>query len=1075
MRKVALAVLILAGPLPASAVLPEPHQREDAKRFGLDKPAAPRSLSLGRTQRGRDALDGFNRSHRGRWNLRYGAQGVGSPEQRSAHRSAQELADEFLSTVGADFGLDPRELRLELARSARGMHHLLFVQVVDGVPVEFSRVKVHITESGEVLGLQSSARSITASPIPRVAERAAAAAVAADLGGPAAPDGFLVFLPVPGTDEVRLAWKFRGGPLSAWVYYVDAETGRVLFRYDGLLHGTCPTSYTSGTVKGEVYTMDPDTTPMTEEPMQQQKVYVFNGSTYALTGPDGFFCNQTMGKIFTSLQGPYVSVSNFAGTSAHYDNGGGKWYTLSTPVSSPHPYPNNLVSTATIVAPNGAVKILPHFSSFDVGAANSTGDDFVISDNDQVAVLDSDWNAVATYVGSRGAFYGAAVNVCATCVPSRPYMRLRLKSNESGTHLGYEVNVSSYLKLENAADTPDNATASFTWGPQHTSANKRDEINLFYHLNKMHQYFRDGVDSDNAAPIDAPVTTMARLPGMANAFYDPLHKNLSFGDVGDRFAFDATVIHHEYVHYVVDNIFPIYNFGQNGAVSEAMADYFAASSLNTAEIGSYVGGIFGSGEGGLRDLDCHTAPPNPCKVAPTDWTGEVHSDSLILSQALWDIRMELVLNPPVGGAQACADGLVFQSLFYFPDSFQEFMEAMLQVDENNQVPACGGANTQQSRILDKFNSHGIYLASSDEDVYEPNDGVQTATDITTASVISARIYQEGDQDVYAIGAGAGPFSATLTLPQNPALPGNYFAFSMNLLDSRFQIVKTADPSVDVNPTLSGYCPDTNCLTTQKQVVLSYANPSDSQLYLIVSAPPGDSSQVSRNASTQFYQLRTSFNAAGPVATGIVTATYDNDLISFSVSVPTHVMRQNFDFKRAQLRDHGLRVLPNTVAQPGTAGVYLTFVSSESARGSMRGSLRVARGFLGRFPSVGNVHLEVFGQNPLGHEQSFGFSPAIHLTANRSALTAWNNVFNPAVGEKATFKYELMEAGPTTLRLYTLSGALVATLVDGYQPAGSGSVDWYGKNLSDHAVASGIYLLHLEAPGVSETKKVIVVK
>ena len=277
MRGLALAAIILAGPRTAWAVRPEPEQLSDAKRFGLDKPAAPRSLSLGLTRNGRDALEDFNRSHRGRWNLRYGAQGAGSPAQRSAQRSAREVAEEFLASVGAGFGLDPRQLRLELARSANGVHHLLFVQVVDGVPVEFARVKVHITEEGEVLGLQSSARSfVSISPVPRIAERASAAAVAAELGAPAAPDGFLVFLPVPGTGEVRLTWKFRA---ATWVYYVDAETGKVLFRYDGLLRGTCPTAYTSGTVLGEVYDMDPNATAMAARPMPQLKVYVADGST----------------------------------------------------------------------------------------------------------------------------------------------------------------------------------------------------------------------------------------------------------------------------------------------------------------------------------------------------------------------------------------------------------------------------------------------------------------------------------------------------------------------------------------------------------------------------------------------------------------------------------------------------------------------------------------------------------------------------------------------------------------------------------------------------------------------------
>ena len=103
----------------------------------------------------------------------------------------------FLAEYGKSLGIDPAELRLELARSAGGLHHLLFVQVVDGVPVEFSRVKVHVKTDGEILTMQSNVRTIDEDPVPRLTEAAAAAAVVADLGHAVSPprNGQLVFLP----------------------------------------------------------------------------------------------------------------------------------------------------------------------------------------------------------------------------------------------------------------------------------------------------------------------------------------------------------------------------------------------------------------------------------------------------------------------------------------------------------------------------------------------------------------------------------------------------------------------------------------------------------------------------------------------------------------------------------------------------------------------------------------------------------------------------------------------------------------------------------------------------------------
>jgi hypothetical protein len=37
------------------------------------------------------------------------------------------------------------------------------------------------------------------------------------------------------------------------------------------------------------------------------------------------------------------------------------------------------------------------------------------------------------------------------------------------------------------------------------------------------------------------------------------------------------------------------------------------------------------------------------------------------------------------------------------------------------------------------------------------------------------------------------------------------------------------------------------------------------------------------------------------------------------------------------------------------------------------------------------------------------------------------------------------------------------------------VDWFGRNLSGNRVASGVYLLHMVAPGISKTQKIVVVK
>lgn len=1062
--RTALAVLLLAAP--SWAVMPGREAKSDAKRFGLDKP--PAVSDAGGAAREAREVDAFNRSHRGRWNLRFGPMGVGPGADSGARLSVKEAAEAFLRERGPGLGLDPGQLRLQLSRTNAGVHHLLFEQVVEGVPVEFSSVKVHLEESGALQGYSSSFKRVAGvSPVPLVSEAAAAAVVAGDLGSRPPDGGRLVFFPPPSGGAVRLAWKFRSQSGGSWVYYVDARDASVLLRYDDLRHQASCVS--SGTVRGLVYDIDPSKQAgAISRPMRNQRVFVQNASTSALTDANGFFCSQTAGKIFTQLQGPFAAVANWNGSAAHYDNGGAVWTTFATPLQSAHPYAPDSVAIATINAPAvnpPPLKVLPVFATLDVGEVSLENNDLSILDNDQVQILDADGQAVATYIGNRS-------NIRGTAVPGAQ-VRVRLKSNASGNRNGYTISVSSYLSFPAASqfNVTNNLTSTFTWAGEHTIDGTLDEINLFYHINQMHDYFKNGPNAAGAAKIDKPVPVMARAgPGLANAYYDPVHGNLAFGDFNSVFAQDATVIHHEYVHFVVDQIFPIVNFGQHGAISEAISDYFSATSLDLPSIGGFTGRAFGSGS--LRELDCSANPP--CQLFPANWSGAIHEDSRMVSQALWELRAGLITTLGAANGKACADGLTFNALFYYPDSFADLLRAMLAVSARSAtaVPVCGANNTHDGLIQARFSNHGIVIPAGDEDVYEPNDGIVSATDISTATSVRGRIFPNADQDYFAFGAGVGRLGFTLHLPPHPAGNGSYFAYSLTLVDRTFAVVAQGEPLLDVNPTLGGNCPETDCLTSRPTVSLTYDNASAGQFFLLVSAPPGDESAVSNTNSARFYSLSASLPTGGSSA-GIVSASFDRDTINFSVNVATFVSGQLYSFNHARLRDHALNVIPQT--ETNTASPWLTMLSSVSTLGRVTGQVRLTPGFDARFPGVGNVYLEVFGQNSLGHVQSLGFSNSLPLTGSGSSIKAFNNLFNPALGEKATVRWETQGAGRIALRLYTVAGQHVMTLLDEDRPAGKGAVDWYGVNGNGLRVASGVYVLHVEGPGLDDTLKFVVVK
>ncbi|MBI3553682.1 MAG: hypothetical protein HY077_14390 [Elusimicrobia bacterium] len=1102
------SALLLLAALPGTswAIMPTPQAKEDAKRFSAYH--GPRRHADA-AERDKAAWD-FN--HR----RALSPSAVGQAFARGG-LEPKTAAVSFLREARARLGIDPDSLRLEREAAAAGHKHLLYRQAYRGLPVEFAYVKVHLADNGAVLGVDSNyERGLTLGVVPAVSAAQAASAVRAAGLKPGA-EASLVVLPDPSGGPARLAWSLTAeGAGGRWRYYVDGLTGAVLFRHS-LLRNICGSS---GKMSAMIYDIDPlSGTPQTR-PLANMRVFQQNASNFADTDLNGNYCGAAIGKVFTQFQGPFVRVSNFRGPSAHYDNGSGVWSTVATPVSSPHPYPASSVVVSTIdlrgVIPPDAVKVLPVFSSFRVGeisAVTGFGEGGDVTDDDQLTILDSSGSPVASYLGNRGGFNAAAV-------PGQ-VMYLKLKANDQASgETGYDVSLSSYLTLSNPAlDAPGK---DLVWLASHTYAGLRSEFNLFFHLNEMHDFFMfgtatnalgngislygndllgaqlPGVDISSAAFIGKPMHALALVgPNIGNPFYDPDYDDIIFGDISDSnptdiLTDDATVPHHEYTHYVVEKIWSLQNFGEAGAISEGNADYFSASSLDHSAIGTYVVQSLGGGGLPIRQLDsalgADTCGASPAVLGPTTWQGEIHCDSRFFSQALWDIRKARVGLQGLAPGRACVDGLVFQSLLFFPESFAEFLAAMLKVDSLGLVPACAvnacGGNALscvQTTINAAFNAHGLQSVGGTNDPYDTvtsrNDGFESAVDVTTISAVSATIFPAGDSDFFTFPAGNGPVSITMTLPADGSNPGLFKAYMLTLYDTDHRQVAQAIPPLDGINTVGGFCADTDCTSSASSVLLNYIPPKGTQLYLEVTGGPtasgGSNSGVN---STVAYGLQIQYQPSGAISGQIVTAAFDHDTVSFKVHVTTWPFRQDYRFAHAQLRDQGNAIVPGTVTHDThQAGDWLDFVSSSNALGQVSGALQLHTGFAARFPALGTVSLEVFGYNVLGSTISLGLSRPFNLTTNQTALTAFNNVFNPNMGQKTTIKYEVQQGGHITLRLYSVDGTFVATLLDTEITAGKGSVDWNAVNANGRVVASGVYILYMRGPGISKTQKIVVVK
>jgi hypothetical protein len=130
-------------------------------------------------------------------------------------------------------------------------------------------------------------------------------------------------------------------------------------------------------------------------------------------------------------------------------------------------------------------------------------------------------------------------------------------------------------------------------------------------------------------------------------------------------------------------------------------------------------------------------------------------------------------------------------------------------------------------------------------------------------------------------------------------------------------------------------------------------------------------------------------------------------------------------------------------------------------------------------SVGitNVYLQEFaaryieaggtGSILVGVDETGGTAPAVV-----TALEAFPNPFNPYVN----LRYALPHQSTVTLRIYDVSGRVVRTILEDYtELAGFHSVPWDGKNSTGKAVASGVYVVELQAGEEVKTEKVILLK
>lgn len=145
----------------------------------------------------------------------------------------------------------------------------------------------------------------------------------------------------------------------------------------------------------------------------------------------------------------------------------------------------------------------------------------------------------------------------------------------------------------------------------------------------------------------------------------------------------------------------------------------------------------------------------------------------------------------------------------------------------------------------------------------------------------------------------------------------------------------------------------------------------------------------------------------------------------------------------------------------------TVVVSDSVRIGLR---RRTGSYFWRVSATDGVNATVANSSPRLLNVSYAPLPLTRSERDRVREVVleqnYPNPFNPST----SIKYTLQRSGYVHLGVYNLLGQEVALLVDGVQAAGT-----HEAELSSASLPSGIYFYRLQAPGVFETRKMVVTR
>jgi len=231
-----------------------------------------------------------------------------------------------------------------------------------------------------------------------------------------------------------------------------------------------------------------------------------------------------------------------------------------------------------------------------------------------------------------------------------------------------------------------------------------DEINVYYYINTMHDYY----SKLGFTGLDRQIrVTVHYSRNYDNAFFSPMEDLIALGD-GDRLndlAKEESVTFHEYTHAATYAIVPMSYSAESGAICEAFSDYFACTASNDPYLGEWT--MAKINKPYIRTMENQTHYPE-------DIHNEVHYDSCIYSGGLWDLRKAI-------GVEA-ADRIIHFSRYYLKgiknQKFTDGVNALLAADREH----FAGANAETIKSL--FAGRGIKPQTGPSTLAELRDALR---------------------------------------------------------------------------------------------------------------------------------------------------------------------------------------------------------------------------------------------------------------------------------------------------------------------------------------------------------------